>query len=273
MSDDRNFERNARSWLELGPTDAPDHVVEAALLTIESTRQEWDLGIPWRVDRMNRTARLLGAAAALIVIVGGAIALLGRPGSNVGVPPTPTAPTSTIVPAQSSPVPLITFSSTVYGYTIDYPADWTARSATRRLSGLELPFDTSPGVDTLSLPLDRYGGSSGGPHGSIFIGSGEVAPGTALAAWSVSQAQAICGAITTQEDITIGGEAGRFLTFSACNGNPIFAMWATALHGTSGFCVIWVNDPSTETSDRALFEKILATFTFPKGSAASPTPS
>ncbi|HKB28772.1 MAG TPA: hypothetical protein VKC59_07100 [Candidatus Limnocylindrales bacterium] len=273
MTDDRSLERAARSWIESGPTRAPDRAVEAALDRIQQTPQERDLRIPWRVDRMNRTARLIGAAAALIVIVGGAIALLGRPGSNVGVPPTQTAPTSTLVPPQGSPVPLITFTSTVYGYTIDYPADWTARNATRRLSGLELPLDTSPGVDTLSLPVDRYGGSTGGPHGTIYIGSGEVAPGTALAPWSASQAQAICGAATTQEDVAIDGEAGRFLSFSACNGNPIFAMFATALHGTSGFYVAWANDPGTETFDRALFEKILATFAFPKGTPASPAPS
>jgi hypothetical protein len=48
MSDDRLLERNARAWLERGPTDAPDRVVEAALLAIETTNQERDLRIPWR---------------------------------------------------------------------------------------------------------------------------------------------------------------------------------------------------------------------------------
>ena len=45
MSDDQMFERNARAWLELGPTAAPEPVLEAALLEIESTTQERDLRI------------------------------------------------------------------------------------------------------------------------------------------------------------------------------------------------------------------------------------
>ena len=48
MNDDRSLERAARSWLEAGPTQAPDRAVEAALLQIETTSQERDLRIPWR---------------------------------------------------------------------------------------------------------------------------------------------------------------------------------------------------------------------------------
>jgi len=32
MTDDRSLERAARSWLESGPTEAPDHAVDAALV-------------------------------------------------------------------------------------------------------------------------------------------------------------------------------------------------------------------------------------------------
>ncbi len=46
MNDNRQFERSARTWLEIGPTAAPDHVVENALLAIESTSQERDLRLP-----------------------------------------------------------------------------------------------------------------------------------------------------------------------------------------------------------------------------------
>ena len=48
MTDDRSLERAARSWIEAGPTQAPDRAVEAALLRIETTPQERDLRIPWR---------------------------------------------------------------------------------------------------------------------------------------------------------------------------------------------------------------------------------
>ena len=39
MTDDRSLERAARSWLEAGPTQAPDRAVEAALLPINTTRR------------------------------------------------------------------------------------------------------------------------------------------------------------------------------------------------------------------------------------------
>ena len=40
MTDDRSLERAARSWLEPGPTQAPDRAVEAALLQIQTTTQD-----------------------------------------------------------------------------------------------------------------------------------------------------------------------------------------------------------------------------------------
>ena len=48
MTDDRSLERAARSWIEAGPTRAPDRAVEAALLRIQTTPQERDLRVPWR---------------------------------------------------------------------------------------------------------------------------------------------------------------------------------------------------------------------------------
>jgi hypothetical protein len=87
MSDDRQFERTARAWLELGPTDAPDHAVEGALLTIETTAQERDLRIPWRLPKMNPIVRTAGVAAVAIVAVvavAGAVNLLRLPVSQFG---------------------------------------------------------------------------------------------------------------------------------------------------------------------------------------------
>jgi len=223
---------------------------------------------------MNRTARLLGAAAALVVVVLGSIALLGRPATNVAAPPTPSpAPTSTVVAVPSTSAKLVTFRSTVYGYSIDIPEAWVARNALRVLAPAEPPLDTSDGVDKLSAAADRYGDTGGAPHGTIVIGSAAVARGTTLQQWTAGSQTAICGPTPpTSENFVLAGEAGSLLTFSSCNGQ-VYALWATALHGTSGWYVIWFNDPGTEAVDRALFEKILATFTFPAGVSASPTPS
>ena len=103
MSDDRTFERNARAWLELGPTDAPDRVVEDALLTIESTSQERDLRIPWRFPTM--TTRLGLAAAAVLGVLAVGLIYLNLPGVDDVGPPnsSPSAPPPSATPAVTAP--------------------------------------------------------------------------------------------------------------------------------------------------------------------------
>jgi len=103
MSDDRSIERSARAWLELGPTQAPDHAVEAALRTIDTTSQERDLRIPWRNFRMTTPLRL--GAAAVIGVLAVSAALLLRPSrSDVGAPSqSPGAPSSTPTTPSTAP--------------------------------------------------------------------------------------------------------------------------------------------------------------------------
>lgn len=100
MSDDRTFERNARMWLELGPADAPDRVIEAALLEIESTAQRRGLRIPWRFPTMTTPYRLAAAAVIGVLAIGAGFILFNKgPQTQIGTPsPTPgstvtTAPT------------------------------------------------------------------------------------------------------------------------------------------------------------------------------------
>ena len=84
MTDDRSLERAARSWLENGPTEAPDRAVEAALLRIETTPQERDLRIPWRLPKMTTPARVAAAAVIGVLAVGGAFFMLGETRSVSG---------------------------------------------------------------------------------------------------------------------------------------------------------------------------------------------
>jgi len=91
MTDDRSLERAARSWLETGPTQAPDRVVDAALLRIETTTQERDLRIPWRLPKMFTPARVAAAAVIGVLLVGGAYLYIGKPGQPAVGGPEPSA--------------------------------------------------------------------------------------------------------------------------------------------------------------------------------------
>ncbi len=111
MSDDRRFERDARAWLEIGPTDAPDRVVQAALIEIDTTSQERDFGVPWRLPIMSMTSRLAAAAIVVVVAVGVAFVFF-RPGaSDVGSPSPSPQVTAAPTPSEASSVTVAAFKS------------------------------------------------------------------------------------------------------------------------------------------------------------------
>src|SRR4051794_10875214 len=105
MTSERDFDRLARAWLELGPDEAPDRVVTAVLQAAETTPQvrrpmRWHH--PWRLVPMTRLPVAAGAVAILVVAVGGALLIRGNAPNNVAAPP----PTQTANPAPSvSPKP------------------------------------------------------------------------------------------------------------------------------------------------------------------------
>src|SRR4029079_17745266 len=96
MTDDRSLERAARSWLEIGPTTAPERAVDAALLRIQTLNQERDLRIPWRLPKMVTPARLVAIALVGALVLGGVLFVLGAGGrpSTVLQPPGPTPSTT-----------------------------------------------------------------------------------------------------------------------------------------------------------------------------------
>jgi hypothetical protein len=88
MTTERDFDRLARAWLELGPDEAPDRVVAAVLQAAETTpqvrrRTGWSI---WRSFHMTRLPIVATVVAALVVVLGGGI-LLSRAGNqSVGAP-------------------------------------------------------------------------------------------------------------------------------------------------------------------------------------------
>ena len=96
MTTERDFDRLARAWLELGPDEAPDRVVAAVLQAAETTPQVrrpigWSI---WRSFHMNRLS-IAAIAVVLVVVVGGGI-LLTRSSDQgvVGAPTTTPSPSA-----------------------------------------------------------------------------------------------------------------------------------------------------------------------------------
>jgi hypothetical protein len=147
MTDDRSLERAARSWLETGPTEAPDRAVEAALLRIQTTPQERDWHVPRRFRLMSTTARLAAATAAIAVVaVAGAIAL--RPGGQTNVAGQPTPTPSSAPPSAASSVSLVLA-----------PAPTTTRGDWQAISDVDVVGMIRPS-ERIQLSIDWSSGGS-----------------------------------------------------------------------------------------------------------------
>ena len=93
MSTDRDTTRIVRSWLEEGVTSLPDRVLDAVLDQVPATRQRRSWWPAWRFAEMNNIAKLLVAAAAVVVVAVISINLFARIDS-VGGPRPSAEPTA-----------------------------------------------------------------------------------------------------------------------------------------------------------------------------------
>jgi hypothetical protein len=211
----------------------------------------------------------LAAAAIVLVIVLGAT-VLGPFRGDIGALPTVTpsgSPTPGPTAREQQPTTgLVRYTSAIYGYSIAYPGEWQVRVATRPLGALEIPWGTSDGIDDFEPGTD----GSGGPSGALFVATPVIGSRT-LDGWTANTAYAVCGRPASDEGIEVAGGPARLLTYPSCNG--LFHLWVTAVHGPTGAHIIWLDDAGREAADRALFEQILATFSFPPDTPASPAPS
>jgi hypothetical protein len=81
-----DVQRLVSNWLdEEAPTRAPDRILTAAALVIDSTKQRRAWRTPWR-SPMNPAIRVAAIALVAIVAVAAAISLVRLPSSSVGAP-------------------------------------------------------------------------------------------------------------------------------------------------------------------------------------------
>jgi hypothetical protein len=143
MTTQRDLERALDAFFTQGADEVADRVIDDALLTIDHTAQRRVLSVPWRPN-MPSFARLAVAAAAIVVVAGGALYLLAPGSQTVGgpspapsssaAPPSPSAaPPSASASAQASvplsqPLAWKTFAPSLYPLRIEVPAGWAHSS-------------------------------------------------------------------------------------------------------------------------------------------------
>ncbi len=102
MTDERNFDRLARAWLDLMPDEAPDRTIAAVLQAVETApqvRPPWRW-LTWRSPNMNRLSMVAAVAAATVLAVGGGLWLTRSEGPPTGAQsPSPSASPSAAPPS------------------------------------------------------------------------------------------------------------------------------------------------------------------------------
>jgi hypothetical protein len=155
------FDQRIADWLEDDPDHAPEPVLSTVLAAFPSIPQRRAWRVPWRTRPMTTmTSRLLAGAALAVVLVGGAIILRTAGGPGVGASAPPPSPS---VPLASPPAALVlekTFVSDRYGYSVDYPIDWTTIQSSQPWKPGEVNLWGSGINDELKGAEIRFSGAS-----------------------------------------------------------------------------------------------------------------
>lgn len=149
MTSERDFDRIARAWLDLGPNEAPDRAIAAVLQAVDSTPQvrrpfRWPT---WRSSTMTRITMLAVLAGTIALVVGGLVLSSGRPGPAPSVAPSPVASSTAYPSPQPIPTAIIGgWSAPSRGTALEDP------NATTLVLGGSAVDETAPG-----FAIDRPG--------------------------------------------------------------------------------------------------------------------
>jgi len=266
---------NANDSLERGiadayereaPPRAPDWVLATALETIESTPQRRVLlRAPWRFPHMNTFAKVAIAAVVVLAIGAVGLSLLPRSSSGVGGQPTLSpSPTPSLSPSPdpSAPPPLSeTFSSTMHGFSIDYPTGWATAPATQ-------PWISTTGADFMSPATDHIYDPVLQDHLFLSAASQPLA-GEAGDTWVteiLADPDEGCDPAIPTEPITLDGASGRI-----CGG-----LVAVSIQDRGYFIRLYTSDDDAWLSthyDNTWFRSVLDTVQLDPATARDPSPS
>jgi hypothetical protein len=264
---DFDFDQLSRLWLQEGPTELSDRVLDAALADIHGHRQRRTvLGVPWRFHPMSNVIRAVAVAAVIAAVGIAGIAFLVRPTAGPATSPAPTpaataGPTPSTGPSQSptalpsaSPaaIPLTTFTSSLLGYSVGLPGGWTqadmpdslaetlypgpdANQAERFVSPIQSPWlvVSSPTLGVLT-PAEWLARSKepGSDNGCRVLGS---------------EPRTVAG-IDTEQDIL------------ACSNEIV--LLATVVHDDRIYQIAYGYLAGNDAASREQFRQVLASFAF-----------
>jgi hypothetical protein len=264
MTTPRDPDQLIHAFLLEGEEELHDRVYDAVRAEIEQKRQGAFIG-PWRTPIMNRSVTIGLTAAAVLIIAVVAINLLpSSPGPGGAPSESPSASPSSAPSMASSaspePPPPLTqhFTSTLYGYSVSYPAGWIAEAATEQwadepntfpVGGADPGIGKAPQIDWLYDPSRTNGPMA--LNRFVSIASEPIGDSTPDDWVAAQMAIADCG---TPEPITVDSASG--LWTNDCH----IAVVTTAGRGywIQLMNISWDLPPAPIDED-AWFEEILAT--------------
>jgi hypothetical protein len=255
---DRQFEHAVRDWLEDGSDRTPPAAVNAVLLAVKTTPQEWDLAIPRRFSLMSMTMKL-AAGIAVVAIAVGAVYVIG-PRLGVGGPAPTTAPTPTAAPTTSSTATRLIDRSAEAGYTVTVPAGWhESAQATGLYFSTPAPLTSAstveggvePGTSPASYLLSYVNGASGT---SPLRGMDTAGLLDSLNTFYRTVVSSEPGA---QSSVTVDGEQALVIEHQG-EGPALFFIDGVVIHDEHAYSFSVVAGPEAEAEARAAFASLLA---------------
>ena len=148
------FDPRLADWLEEDDSTAPEQALDIVVASFPSIKQRRAVRVPWRTTSMSSTLRL-GLAAAVVVAaaIGGIYFLGSRSNSSVAGRETPSPSASTSeAPDNGAGANLSTFTSSQYGYSIEYPTPYSPVPATEAWTGADQLGPEAPFADRFFAP-------------------------------------------------------------------------------------------------------------------------
>jgi hypothetical protein len=211
MTHDRDIERLVSQWLDDGPSQMPDRVIDGMADGIRHQRQRPAWRLRWKEPTMRPQALAAALAAIVILAVGGLLLL--RPSSDRGVggpapsqSAVPSAAASTIVGPSANPIASATFRPAV---RLTAPVGWTPDDGERSFlvnppagSGV-----AGRAVGLMSGPFVTFKDPSCGDQAPAAVGT------------SVTEVVASVAAdprlvVTPPQAVTVGGRSGQMVDIS-----------------------------------------------------------